>query len=59
VADQCNHRIRKIDGSGMMSTVAGTGATGASAGGFNGDGMGALATQFQHPTSIAIDGLVL
>ena len=57
VADQCNHRIRKIDGSGMMSTVAGTGATGASAGGFNGDGMGALATQFQHPTSIAIDGL--
>jgi uncharacterized protein (TIGR03437 family) len=41
----------------MMSTVAGTGATGASAGGFNGDGMGALATQFRHPTSIAIDGL--
>jgi uncharacterized protein (TIGR03437 family) len=56
VADQCNHRIRKIDGNGMMSTVAGTGPTGPSAGGFNGDGMNALATQFRHPTSIAIDG---
>jgi uncharacterized protein (TIGR03437 family) len=58
VADQCNHRIRKIDhDEGTMWTVAGTGAAGPNAGGFNGDGMGALATQFRHPTSIAIDGL--
>jgi uncharacterized protein (TIGR03437 family) len=57
IADQCNHRIRKIDGNGMMTTVAGMGPSGANAGGFGGDGGLATAARFNHPTSIAIDGV--
>ncbi len=57
VADQCNHRIRKIDRNGMMVTVAGSGPTGPNAGGFGGDGGLATAARFNHPTSIAIDGV--
>ena len=36
IADKANNRIRKVDTSGNISTVAGTGAAG-----FNGDGIAA------------------
>jgi sugar lactone lactonase YvrE len=49
VADYSNNRIRKITSGGMVSTIAGSGATGHS------DAAGTLAT-FYTPTGIAVDG---
>jgi len=50
IADQMNHRIRKVDTSGIISTVAGTGLPGYS-------GNGGLATKAQlfYPCCIALD----
>ena len=49
IADQSNHRIRKIDSNGIISTIAGTGV-----GGFNGDGP-ALQKNLYYPKSLAVD----
>lgn len=57
VAERDNHVVRKIDGrTGVMTTLAGTGAAG-----FSGDGGPASRAQLRQPHSIAIDpnGLVL
>ena len=62
IADQCNHRIRTVDGVGTIRTVVGSGAAGAAFGGFSGDGGQALAAQFKHPTAFdfaAGGGLVI
>ncbi|GIU75703.1 MAG: hypothetical protein KatS3mg004_2790 [Bryobacteraceae bacterium] len=50
IADQMNHRIRKVDTSGIITTVAGTGLPGYS-------GNGGLATKAQlfYPCCIALD----
>ncbi len=48
VADQGNHRIRKITPAGLVSTLAGNGKSGFS------DGHGASA-QFAYPTGVAVD----
>jgi sugar lactone lactonase YvrE len=44
------NRVRKIDPSGKITTVAGTGVAG-----FNGDGLAATATQLSCPSDVALD----
>ena len=52
IADTQNHRIRRVDaGSGEITTVAGTGAEGAS-----GDGGPATSASLRFPFSVAVDG---
>ena len=51
IADTNNHRIRKVDSSGIITTVAGTGTSG-----FSGDGAAATAAQLNRPNDVAVDG---
>lgn len=51
IIDHANNRIRKIDLSGIIHTVAGTGIAG-----FNGDGILATAAQISNPGGLAMDG---
>jgi sugar lactone lactonase YvrE len=51
IADYANNRIRKVDaGTGIISTVAGTGIQG-----YNGDGLSGLSTNLTAPTGITVD----
>ncbi|MBI3694847.1 MAG: hypothetical protein HY238_08415 [Acidobacteria bacterium] len=50
IADKGNHRIRKLDTNGVITTVAGTGVSG-----FSGDGGKATAAQLSFPTGITVD----
>ncbi|SEL79515.1 S-layer homology domain-containing protein [Paenibacillus sp. OK003] len=52
IADVLNHRIRKVDTSGNISTVAGTGV-----GGYSGDGESALVAQLNSPNGVAVDSM--
>jgi cysteine-rich repeat protein len=52
IADYDNHRIRRLDPDGQMTTIAGTGVDG-----FSGDGGPALAAQLYRPRDVAVDGL--
>ena len=52
IADNWNHRIRKVDSAGVITTVAGTGW----GGGFSGDGGPATAARLNYPTGVAVDG---
>jgi sugar lactone lactonase YvrE len=49
IADTGNHRIRKIDGSGNISTVAGSGERG-----FGGDGGPATSALLNSPVAVAV-----
>ena len=51
IADTNNHRIRKVDAAGNISTVAGTGESG-----YSGDGGSADRAQLHCPCSLAVDG---
>jgi hypothetical protein len=50
IADQANHRIRKVDGMAKISTFAGTGIDG-----MNGDGSAATTAQLSSPTGVSLD----
>ncbi len=52
IADQNNHRIRKVDTSGIISTVAGNGTAG-----FSGDGGPATSASLNNPLGVFVDGL--
>ena len=56
IADRSNHRIRKVDAAGVISTVAGSGEVGFGEGGYGGDGGPAVAAQLDWPTGVAVDG---
>ena len=51
IADTVNHRIRKVDSTGTITTVAGTGQYG-----FGGDGGPATAVRLAYPDDVAVDG---
>lgn len=51
IADTNNHRIRKIDANGKITTVAGTGTAG-----FSGDGQAATSAKLNGPTDVVMDG---
>ncbi len=51
IADFGHNRVRKVDASGTITTVAGTGTSGSS-----GDGSAATAAQLNGPYSVATDG---
>jgi sugar lactone lactonase YvrE len=50
IAEKYNHRIRKVDVAGVISTVAGIGTSG-----FSGDGGLATAAKLNYPSGVAID----
>ena len=51
IADSGNNRIRKVDGAGIITTVAGGGGRG-----FSGDGGPATAAALRFPLGVAVDG---
>jgi sugar lactone lactonase YvrE len=51
VSEYSGHRVRKIDASGYISTVAGTGVNG-----YNGDGIEARSAQLSFPMGLTLDG---
>jgi sugar lactone lactonase YvrE len=54
IADYFNHRIRKMDSNGNVTTFAGTGTTGGSGGGYS-DNANPLQAQFKFPSGLAFD----
>ena len=50
VADSWNHRVRRIDGQGTITTLAGTGLRG-----YGGDGAAAVRAQVAYPAGVAAD----
>lgn len=52
IADTYNHRIRKVDTAGIITTVAGNGTMG-----YSGDGAAATHARLNRPTSVAIDNI--
>jgi len=51
LADQFNDRIRKVDGSGIITTVAGNGGYG-----YSGDGGAPTNASLYYPSAVAVDG---
>lgn len=52
IADTDNHRIRRVESDGSLTTIAGTGTPGA-----GGDGGTATSAQLNQPSGIAVDGI--
>ena len=50
IADTGNNRIRKVDGNGIITTVAGNGLAG-----FSGDGSAATSAELSSPSAVAVD----
>ncbi len=56
IADSLNHRIRRVNPAGTITTVAGSGRDGFNGGGFGGDGGPADQSQLDSPSGVAVDG---
>ena len=58
IADHWNSRIRKVDSTGTITTIAGTGRTrqGVGKDGFSGDGGPAVEAHLNYPEGVAVDG---
>ena len=56
IADIFNHRIRKIDTDGIITTIAGTGPIWFDGGGYSGDGGPAVRAYLRRPSNVAVDG---
>lgn len=54
IADTRNHRVRRVDASGIITTVAGSGPTGLGNGGYGGDGGPATAARLNEPVAVAV-----
>ncbi|MGI8425935.1 MAG: hypothetical protein ACR2FO_03390, partial [Actinomycetota bacterium] len=54
VADEFNHRVRRIDGRGIVTTVAGIGRPGFANGGFNGNNRPATNARLNQPFDVEI-----
>ncbi|MBI6545683.1 MAG: hypothetical protein HY692_02755, partial [Cyanobacteria bacterium NC_groundwater_1444_Ag_S-0.65um_54_12] len=50
IADGYNHRIRKVNSAGIITTAAGSGSAG-----FSGDGGPATAAQLNRPNGVTVD----
>jgi sugar lactone lactonase YvrE len=50
IADQVNHRVRKVDASGTITTIAGNGT-----GGYSGDNGAATSAELNYPCGVAVD----
>jgi sugar lactone lactonase YvrE len=56
IAEANNHRVRRMEAqTGMITTVAGSGASGFGGGGFSGDGGPATEAQLRSPRGLALD----
>ncbi len=55
IADEVDHRIRKVDPDGIITTVAGNSPP-VSFGGFSGDGGPAISATLSFPRGVAVDG---
>ena len=51
ISDSGNHRIRRVDADGIITTIAGTGEPG-----YSGDGGSAVAAQLYSPRGIVVEG---
>ena len=51
IADENNYRIRMVNASGIISTIAGNGTSG-----YSGDGGAATAAELYYPVAVAADG---
>ncbi|MCP3906009.1 MAG: hypothetical protein GY715_20490 [Planctomycetes bacterium] len=49
IADRLNSRVRRVDGAGIITTIAGTGT-----GGYSGDGGQATAAKINRPVAVAV-----
>ena len=54
IADDSNHRVRRVGSDGIVTTIAGSGPIGA-AGGFAGDGGPAVQARLNRPVGVAVD----
>ncbi|MCI5193972.1 MAG: hypothetical protein D3915_12750 [Candidatus Electrothrix sp. AU1_5] len=52
IADRSNHRIRKVDTNGIITTVVGTGSSG-----YNGDDIPAIEAKISYPDDVVVDQL--
>ncbi len=55
IAEQNNHRVRKVSTSGTITTVAGNGSNGSFDDGYSGDGGPAADARLNYPSGVAVD----